>query len=367
MNSKKLKFLIAAGGTGGHLFPAIALIDNLKKKLGDNCDFIFVGNQRRIEGAVVPKLGYKLIEIDIFGFRGLFRIENFLLPIKIFKSILQMRKLINQERINAVIATGAYLSYPPGIAAYHSNIPIFLLESNLIPGKAIKKLSPKASLIFTSFEETKKYFNPNLNDKIINSGNPIRINLMNLKDKSQAKTQFGLKPDLPTILVLGGSLGALSINKAIEKNLTKLASSNLQIIWQTGKNYTFEQPLPNNAVIYQFIDNMAEAYSAADLVVARAGATTIAEITALGLPSILIPLPSAANNEQYLNAKFLESKNACILLDDASAAENLYDLIRGMIFDKDKLSEMSENSKLLGKPDAGNKIAEIIISFLKNE
>ncbi len=364
MKSGKLKFLIAAGGTGGHLFPALALIDNLKRSLDDNCDFIFVGNYKRIEGSIIPKLGYKLVEIDIFGLKGLFRPENLLLPYKIIKSVNQVLKLIKQEQIIAVIATGAYLSYPPGIAAYYAHVPLFLMESNIRPGKVIRKLSAKANLIFTSFEETRKYFNSKLDHKIINTGNPIRMNLMESKNKGEARVKFGLDTKLPTILVIGGSLGAISINKAIEHNLENFAKSNLQLIWQTGKNYKLDRKPPSNVALYEFIDNMADAYAASDIVVARAGATTVAEITALGLPSILIPLPNAANSEQHLNAKFLESKNACILLNDSSAREKIFDLISNIIYDSKKLSEMADNSKSLGRLDAGERIAEIIISYL---
>ncbi len=361
--SNKLKFIVAAGGTGGHLFPAIAVVDNIKKITNIECEFIFVGNPKKIEGRIVPKLGYKLIELDIFGFKGLFRLENVILPFKINKSIRKIRKIIKSENVKAVIATGAYLSYPPGMAAYYERKPLFILESNLAPGKANRKLAPKAKHIFTSFEDTKQYFNPNDKSKIIDTGNPIRMDFNAIRSKDEARKSFGLEINKTTVLVLGGSLGAMSINKAIESNLDKLSQLNIQLIWQTGKNYK-PKSLPANIKSFEFIDSITDAYSSADLVIARAGATTVAEIIAMGLPSILVPLPIASNNEQKLNALFLQSKGACIILEDSLINYKISQYLNELIFDNERLTKMSISAKSLDKPDAGKRIAEIILKSI---
>ena len=360
-----INILVAAGGTGGHLFPALAVVDKLQKIIGYKVIPSFVGINNKIESKVIPQLGFNFTKLPISGFTGVFSINSYLLPFKIFRSIFKCRSLIKKLNIDVCLCTGAYLSYPAGIAAYKEHIPIVLMESNVFPGKTIKLLSSKADLIITSFKESEKYFPSSLNHVIKYLGNPVRSELLSLPPQELARARFGLDPQLRTILIFGGSLGARSINNSIIKLLPIVAKSNYQVLWQIGNNFTVPKDIPSNVKVLNFIDDMASAYSASDLVVSRSGATTVAELCVVAKPSILVPLPSASNNEQESNANVLHNKGAAIMLLDYTLDEYLLDIINELIEDPKKLSKMGKAAKSLAKPDAADYAAQSIFELVK--
>jgi UDP-N-acetylglucosamine--N-acetylmuramyl-(pentapeptide) pyrophosphoryl-undecaprenol N-acetylglucosamine transferase len=354
------KILVAAGGTGGHLFPAVAVVEKLKNEFGAEIDFQFFGRDDKIESKVVPQLGYKLHLTKLNGLTKLISFNTLKLPFQIYNSIRNVKKIINDENIDAVLCAGAYLSYPAGVAARKLNKKLFLMESNVNPGKANMLLADRADIIFTTFDETPKYFNQKYIHKIQNWGNPVRNQILNFIGKDEAIKKLNLDNTKPIILIFGGSLGAKSINDAVINNIDKFASSNLQLIWQTGNSNNIDISLPKNIRLLPFIDDMATAYSAADIVVSRSGATTVAELGVVGKPSILVPLPSAANNEQYYNARYFDNNGAAILIDNTEISNKIYETIIQLINNKQKLNNMSVSAKKLGNPNASEKIAKVI-------
>lgn len=357
---KKINLLFAAGGTGGHLFPATAVAQYLKTKYEERINCVFIGTENRIESTKVPKLGFEYHSMPITAFPGK-NINGLKYPITFMKSISAARKAIKQSEIDAVICTGAYISYPPGLAANRMKKKLFLMESNVNPGKSILWLANNASKIYTSYAESSKFFDPAVVNNIKCLGNPVRSDILNLPNKEEAYNKYGADSSKKTVFVFGGSLGAQSINRVIEKNLQELELLDINLIWQTGKNYVFPASIPSNVHITEFIDNMGEAYSISDLVIARSGATTVAELSVLGKPSILVPLPSAANNEQYENARMLDESNAAILLNDSEIETQLMSKLKSTIHDSDILNDMSTKVRMFAKPDAVRDIADDII------
>ncbi len=360
------KILVAAGGTGGHLFPAIAVIQNIER-ITESSETKFVGTPNRIESRVVPELGYHLTTMPITGYTGLFSLNTWLLPVKILKSIKICRKLIKDFKPDAVLCTGAYIGFPAGMAAWNEQVPLVLMESNVNPGKTIKSLSAKASLIITSFSETEDYFEDIDENKIHYIGNPVRENLLNLPDKKEARKKLGLNPDLQTVLIFGGSLGALTINKATEKVIEYFKEKDIQFIWQTGKAYQNSTKESPKLKILEFIDDMSTAYAAADLVVSRSGATTVAELAVCGKASILIPLPSASNQEQWHNAEVFSKKGAAIILENSKAESNLFLILEELLKNKERIKLMEFAANSLARKEAAKETAKIILEFIDNK
>lgn len=363
----ELKILVAAGGTGGHLFPALAVVQQLEIIKELVIKVVFVGTKTRLESKIIPELGYRFYSMPIAGFNKIFSLDTLKMPYRIIKSIAICKKIIKEFKPDVVLCTGAYLSYPAGVAAYRMGIPLVLMESNINPGKTIKALSSKATKIITSFEETVNYFDSISKEKIICLGNPVRLELNNLPDKEISQKKFGLKPGLKTILIFGGSLGAYSINKTIQDNLEVLSKKDFQILWQTGKNFKINKQLPDNVKSLEFIKDMASAYSTADLVVSRSGATTISELANCGKPSILIPLATASNNEQELNARLFEHNRAAILMKNGEISEKLIETMINLINDDEELKTMSQNVKKFAKPNAAENISKIILDLKFNK
>ncbi|OGU15582.1 MAG: undecaprenyldiphospho-muramoylpentapeptide beta-N-acetylglucosaminyltransferase [Ignavibacteria bacterium GWB2_35_12] len=362
---KEFRLLVAAGGTGGHLYPALAVLEHIENVSGKKLKAIFVGTSNRIESRVVPQLGYEFYDIPISGFKGLFSLDTLILPFKIARSIGICRKVIKSFEPDVVLCTGAYISYPAGAAAYHENIPLVLMESNVAPGKAINMLSQKADLIITSFEESENFYNENLSGRIVSLGNPVRKNICSLPPKEEARQALGLETHKKTILVFGGSLGAKSINHSVNNILFAIEKEGWQLIWQTGENYVVKGQVSENIKVFKYIDNMSLVYSASDLVVSRSGATTIAEICTAGKPSILVPLPSASNNEQAINANVMEANGASIIMPDEEVESNLYEYICKLIDDGNTLKSMSNSAKSLAKPDAAENSAKKIVELVE--
>jgi UDP-N-acetylglucosamine--N-acetylmuramyl-(pentapeptide) pyrophosphoryl-undecaprenol N-acetylglucosamine transferase len=360
-NSTPYRFLFAGGGTGGHLYPAIAVADEIKK-LKPESEIIFVGTKSKIEGRIVPKLGYGFKSIWIKGFARKFNMENLLFPIKLFVSLMQSLFISFRFRPKVAIGSGGYVAGPAIWGASVLGAKVILMESNSYPGVTTRLLERYADELHIAFEDSKKYLRHP--EKLKVTGNPVRTELGS-SNKEEAKKFFGLDESKTTVLVLGGSLGAASINEAVASCVEELEKKSLQVIWQTGKNYYPKYKIINfdSVKILDFIEDMNKAYSACDVLVARAGATTIAELTVLGIPSILIPSPHVAENHQYFNAKSLSDNNAAMLIKDSEVKDILKNRILELAGDKSLQRTLKENAIKLSKPEAANVIAKSAINY----
>ena len=364
MSNEKLKILIAAGGTGGHVFPAIAIADEIKK-LRSNAEFLFVGTKGKIESRVVPQRGYVMACIWISGFHRSVRIENLLFPIKVFVSLVQSFFLIKRFQPNIVIGTGGYVCGPVLYVASLLGIPTVVHESNSFPGITTRMLSTRATRIFTAFDATARWLKRK--DNIELSGTPTRDVLGTVSREDGIKF-FNLDPSKKTVFVFGGSLGAASINEAIKSLVHDVSGFTIQWIWQTGKTdaaLAKEMAAIKNCWVNTFIDKIENAYAAADLVVCRAGATTLAELTRLGKTSILIPYPHAAADHQTFNAQTLVNAGAAVMIADRDVKMKLKDVIHSLLNDDKKCRQMNEASLALGKPNAGREIAQRILELAR--
>lgn len=360
-----MKVLVSAGGTGGHLFPALAVIEELRNLLGskDELKVWVVGNPEKIEAKVSKEQGWAFVPIPMVGFPG-FGFKFFEFFFKTIKSINILRKLIRQEGIDFGIGTGAYVTYPAGVALHSEAKPFFLLESNLVPGRANLLLSRRASIFFGTFEESIKYLPPGVEKKFKLAGTPVRKSLLSASSAEDARRKLDLHPNKPTVLVFGGSLGASTLNQVIWENYSTLLERGYQIVWQIGKNFRNELPKHGNIKIFEFIDDMPTAYASADLVVSRAGASTLAEITALGKPAVLVPYPYATANHQLINARELERTGSAVVVLDSETRERLVPTICELLDKPEKLHQLSVNVKKHSKPEAGLIVAKEILNFL---
>jgi UDP-N-acetylglucosamine--N-acetylmuramyl-(pentapeptide) pyrophosphoryl-undecaprenol N-acetylglucosamine transferase len=355
------RFLFAGGGTGGHLYPAIAVAEEIKR-LKPESEILFVGTKSKIEGRVIPKLGYGFKSIWIKGFARKFNFENLLFPVKLFVSLMQSLFISFNFKPRVAIGSGGYVAGPAIWGASVLGAKIILMESNSYPGVTTRLLERFADEINISFEDSKRFLRKP--DKIKLTGNPVRTELGSL-NKEEAKKFFGLDETKFTVLVIGGSLGAASINRSVASCIEELEKKSIQFIWQTGKNYyhSYKNINLDSVKILDFVEDMNKAYSACDLLVARAGATTIAELSVLGIPSILIPSPHVAENHQYFNAKSLADEKAAILINDYELNSVLKNKILEVVENKELQNSLSENAKRISKPDAANTIAMSAINF----
>ncbi|HSP88582.1 MAG TPA: undecaprenyldiphospho-muramoylpentapeptide beta-N-acetylglucosaminyltransferase [Ignavibacteriaceae bacterium] len=354
----KYKFLFAGGGTGGHLFPAVAVAEKIRKKI-PNAEILFVGSKSKIEGRLVPKLGFRFKPIWIKGFARRFSIENFLFPFKVIVSIMQSLFINMNFKPKVAIGSGGYVAGPAIYSSYLMGAKVILLEQNSFPGVTTRILEKYAEEIHISFEDSKKYFKNK--NKLKLTGTPIRERLLNVV-REEALKSFGLDSSRKTLLVLGGSLGAASINEAVADLINFFEEKDIQVIWQTGKNYfsKYKHLSSNKIIVKDFIEEMNFAYSASNLIIARAGATTIAELLTLEIPAILVPSPNVAANHQYYNAKSLADQNAAILIEDHLLKEKLKE-VSLILFDEKKLIDLRMNAKRINKPDAAEIIAQSAI------
>jgi UDP-N-acetylglucosamine--N-acetylmuramyl-(pentapeptide) pyrophosphoryl-undecaprenol N-acetylglucosamine transferase len=360
VSNEKLKILIAAGGTGGHVFPAIAIADEIKK-LRSNAEFLFVGTKGKIESRVVPQRGYVMACIWISGFHRSVRIENLLFPIKVFVSLVQSFFLMKKFQPGIVIGTGGYVCGPVLYVASMLGIPTAVHESNSFPGITTRMLSTRATRIFTAFDATARWLKRK--DNIELSGTPTRDVLGTVSREDGIKF-FNLDPSKKTVFVFGGSLGAASINEAVKYLVHDVSDFNIQWIWQTGKtDAVLAMTTMKNCWVNTFIDKIEYAYAAADLVVCRAGATTLAELTRLGKASILIPYPYAAADHQTFNAQTLVNAGAAMMIADRDVKMKLKDVLNSILNDDKKRQQMNEASLALGKPNAGREIAQRILEL----
>ena len=360
------RIIIAGGGTGGHIFPAVA-IANAIKKIEPGTEFLFVGAKGKMEMEKIPQAGYKIEGIDIAGFNRSSLIKNIGLPIKLIKSFIQVRKIFKAFRPDAVIGVGGYSSFPVLRFAQAKRIPTFIHESNSFAGKSNIMLGKKATRIFVASQGMEKFFPAN---RIQVTGNPVRASISESKlSREEGIRFFGLDPAKKTILSVGGSLGALKINEALDKNLDAFEQNGLQLIWQTGKPYAEKGKQRGagrtNLWVNDFITQMEYAYAAADLVISRSGAMAIAELSVMRKPAIFVPYPHAAEDHQTANAQSLVNKQAGIMVKDNEALETLVDTVIALSKDEEKQAELKKNIAAFAVHDADTVIAKEILTGLK--
>ncbi|HLF46653.1 MAG TPA: undecaprenyldiphospho-muramoylpentapeptide beta-N-acetylglucosaminyltransferase [Chitinophagaceae bacterium] len=361
------RIIIAGGGTGGHIFPAIAIANALKKK-DESVEILFVGAKGKMEMEKVPRAGYRIEELDIAGFNRSSLIKNIGLPFKIFKSFIQASKIIKTFQPDIVIGVGGYASFPMLRLAQQKKIPTVIQEQNSFAGKTNKLLGKRATKICVAYERMENFFPE---EKIVIAGNPVRTAITKSAiSRSEGIKFFGLDENRKTVLVVGGSLGAKSINDAIDNGLSDLLNAGLQLIWQTGKLYATkakEKTAGMKAVwVNDFITQMEFGYAAADLVISRAGAIAIAELCIMKKPVLFVPYHFAAEDHQTVNAVSLVAKNAAIMVKDSEAIEKAVPMIIELANDEERQSELRKNIGQLAIVNADEKIAEEILKLLVN-
>lgn len=354
------RVIISGGGTGGHIYPAIS-IANAMKEIDPNIEFLFVGAEGKMEMEKVPKAGFKIIGLPIVGIQRTQIWKNLFFPFKLIKSLWKSVKIIQNFKPDVAVGVGGYASGPLLLAARFLGIPYYIQEQNSFAGITNKALATKAKHIFVAYPGMGKFFPT---EKITLSGNPVRKDLIDAAGKKElAATHFQLDPAKKTILIIGGSQGARSINQGILAGLDRLVESGVQVIWQTGVAFesTAKQAASSHPSTYvsAFIYEMDLAYAMADLVISRAGASSVSEICLIGKASILVPLPSAAEDHQTENAKSLVSQNAAILVRDVEVKEKLISAALAAL--ETDLSTLEKNSLQLAKPNAAHDIALSIL------
>lgn len=359
------RVIIAGGGTGGHIFPAIAIAKALQS-VHPEVEILFVGAKGRMEMEKIPEAGFKIEGLDIAGFNRSSLIKNIGLPFKMLKSFFQVRKIFRQFSPHAVVGVGGYSSFPVLKFAQMNGIPSFIHESNSFAGKSNKMVGRKATRVFTGTTGMEKFFPP---AKIVVTGNPVRREIVtSTVTRSEGIRHFNLDESKKTLLVVGGSLGAKSINEAIDAGLDDLLEAGLQLIWQTGKPYGArgkERGKDKPSVwVNEFIRDMQHAYAAADIVVARAGAMTVAELCVVKKPVLFVPYPYAAEDHQTVNAQQLVKQQAALMVKDSEAKEKLVEMTISLAKNETMQEELKKNISALGITDADKRIAEEIIKVL---
>ncbi len=363
-SSKTYKFIISGGGTGGHIFPAVSIANEIKRKWPGS-KILFVGAEGRMETVRVPQAGYEIKTIPIAGLQRKWSLKNLLLPVKVLISLVKTRKILKDFQPDAVIGTGGYVSLPVVWMAQQMKIPTFIQEQNSYPGITNKWLGKKAIKIFTAFPEAKKYFPER---KVMMTGNPVRrFDQAPKEEKIEFFKKARWDQNKPVVLVLGGSLGSAAINRAVARMIHKHWDLPFNLYWQTGKNYfeKYKQHARQGIYMVPFIEKMNLAYSLADLVVSRSGAGTLSELAVTGKPVILVPSPNVAEDHQTKNALSFAERNAAVLLPEKDL-NRLYDKIIEVIKNPGNLKAMQENIKQLAQPDAVQIIVEEIARNLKD-
>ena len=363
--NQELRVIISGGGTGGHIFPAVSIANAVKAKRPD-AKILFVGAEGRMEMQRVPAAGYEIKGLPICGFNRQNLLKNVMLPYKMWKSDRMVRRIIRDFKPQVAVGVGGYASFPTLAAATSMHIPTLIQEQNSFAGKANKMLGKDASRICVAYEGMERFFPA---EKIIMTGNPVRQALLDTTiSHDDAVRSFDLHPEKKTILLVGGSLGARTVNESVLQHLDLVAESGVQFVWQTGKYYhkqiveqLRQQGQPDNLKVTDFISDMGVAYRAADLVVSRAGASSISEFCLIGKPVILVPSPNVAEDHQTKNALALVNRNAALYVKDAEAPATLLQLAIDTVNDPAKLASLSENILKLALPDSAAIIADEVI------
>ncbi len=365
--SQPYRLIISGGGTGGHIFPAIAIANEFRDRYPDS-DILFVGAKDKMEMVRVPQAGFKIIGLWISGFQRSLTISNLLFPFKLLVSFIRARMITNEFKPHAVVGTGGYASGPIMLAATSKGIPSIIQEQNSFAGLANKQVANRVSKVCVAYDGMEKYFPK---DKIVFTGNPVRKDILNISDKrNKAIQHFGFDSKSKTVLVLGGSLGAKTINDSVYAGIEKFVDADVQLIWQTGKGYfsMYKSQLTKKDVrkirIYDFLNEMDLAYAAADVVVSRAGALAVSELCVTGKACILVPSPNVAEDHQTKNARALESVQAAVMISDKQASDLLIDETLKLVFDEQRATKLSNNIRMLAKPNATNDIVNEIEKLL---
>ncbi len=365
--SKKLKILMSGGGTGGHIFPAVAIAQEIQKRFPD-AEFLFMGANGKMEMEKVPQAGFKIEGLNIAGFDRGNLLANINLPFKVISSLLKARKIIKEFRPDFAVGTGGFASGPALFIAARMGIPTFIQEQNSLPGKTNIFNAKKAKTIFTAYPNMEKFFH---GTKTLFLGNPIRKNIItNIIDSDLAKEKLGLEKGKLTILSVGGSLGSRTLNNGWKENLNNVLEKDYQLIWQTGK-LDYKNILEEtkdihsrNIQIVEFIKNMEMAYSAADVIVSRAGAIAISELAIAKKPVLLVPFPFAAEDHQTKNAQTLVEKNAAKMVKDTEMKEKFWNTLSEICENDSLRTEMAQNLEFFAKPKATEEIVDEIFKNL---
>lgn len=362
---RRPRVVISGGGTGGHIFPALSIADELKRRL--DADILFVGAENRMEMTRVPDAGYPIIGLPVAGFFRTRIWRNFGVIMKLMKSMGMSKGIIRDFKPDIAIGVGGYASGPTLKAAQKAGVPTIIQEQNSFAGVTNKLLGKKARKICVAYDNMERFFPA---ESIVKTGNPIRRALLaNTLSKEEARKSFGLDPAKPTLLVVGGSLGALTVNESMEAGIRKLAEKGVQVIWQTGKNFGDRGPKAaeglEGVVVTTFISDMANAYKAADLVVSRAGAGSISELQALGKAAILVPSPNVSEDHQTFNARALSDHGAAVFVADSDARDQLVDRALELITDPASLKAIETEIARMGIPDSASRIADEVCRELK--
>ncbi|GIN91457.1 UDP-N-acetylglucosamine--N-acetylmuramyl-(pentapeptide) pyrophosphoryl-undecaprenol N-acetylglucosamine transferase [Siminovitchia terrae] len=363
-----MKIIVSGGGTGGHVYPALALIRTIKKKHPDT-KFLYIGTERGLESNIIRRENIPFEAVEITGFRRSLSFENIKTVLRFLKGVKRSKQIINDFKPDAVIGTGGYVSAPVVYAAAKKKVPAVIHEQNSVPGLTNKFLSKYVQKVALCFDSAKEFFPA---QKVILTGNPRASEVVGKESRGEL-VKLGLKENIPTALITGGSRGARPINEAVIKSLAQLTNKPYQVLYITGEVH-FEDVKKEveligaspNVVVVPFIHNMEEVLTEIDVVVGRAGATSLAEITALGLPSILIPSPYVTNNHQEKNASVLTSAGAAIMLQEKDlSSQRLMAALDEILLDDKKRQNMSEASKKLGMPDASDRLYDVLLSMIE--
>ncbi len=363
-----VRIIMAGGGTGGHIFPAVA-IANALKEMNENIKILFIGAKGKMEMEKVPLAGYEIKGIDIAGFNRSSLFKNMTLPYKLVKSFFQVRSIVSGFKPDAVIGVGGYSTFPVIRYAQLKGIPTFIHESNSFAGKSNILLGKKATKVFVATDGMEKFFPAN---KIVITGNPVRPAITNVPfiSRKEALDFFGLDSRKKTVLVVGGSLGARSINEAVHRHFDDIIKHQLQLIWQTGRydKEKWQNRMAGNPLVWvnEFITKMEYAYAAADVVVSRAGAMAIAELCVVQKPVLFVPYPHAAEDHQTVNASNLVNKRAALMVKDSEALEKLIPAVIDLVQDDLKQTELKKNLANCAVLDADKKVAEYILKSIGN-
>jgi UDP-N-acetylglucosamine--N-acetylmuramyl-(pentapeptide) pyrophosphoryl-undecaprenol N-acetylglucosamine transferase len=353
------KVIISGGGTGGHIFPAIAIANKIKKVYPD-CDILFVGAEGKMEMDKVPKAGYKIEGLPIRGIQRKLTLKNLVVPFKLLASLMKAKKIIKNFKPDIAIGVGGYASAATVRIASRKGVPTLIQEQNGYPGVTNKILGKRVDVICVAYDKLDRFFPV---EKIVKTGNPVREEVVQIEGKREAAFKhFGLDPNKKTILVIGGSLGARTLNQSLKKDLHRIVEEDIQVIWQCGKFYLndlkpfVEETNSTNVYLSDFVFKMDLAYAAADIIISRAGAISVSEVCLIGKPVILVPSPNVAEDHQTKNAMALVDQDAAVLIKDDEAKEQLVNKALSIIEDSTKCNSLSKNIKKLGISDATDRI-----------
>ncbi|MCR8668289.1 undecaprenyldiphospho-muramoylpentapeptide beta-N-acetylglucosaminyltransferase [Aestuariibaculum sp. M13] len=362
---KTYKIVLSGGGTGGHIYPAIAIANELKHRFED-AEFLFVGAKDRMEMEKIPQAGYKIEGLWISGIQRQLTMKNLMFPFKLMSSLYNARKIVKSFKPDVAIGTGGFASGPLLYMASQNGIPSLIQEQNSFPGITNKLLAKHVQKICVAYDGLERFFPA---DKIVKTGNPVRKSLLDINSKTEeAKKLFNLKEGKLTLLVLGGSLGARRINELIEKELDFLDTQNVQVIWQCGKLYYQQYKIYNNTVnvqVHEFLNNMDFAYAAADIVISRAGASSVSELCIVGKPVIFIPSPNVAEDHQTKNAMAIVDHNAAMIIKEDELEVDFKNKFSQLVASPQRQKELGENIKNIALVNATNDIVDEVEKLLK--